>query len=68
MNIDNKQYLTAFLFSGFVGIGCKMILSSNAREEDNDILNNIPIASAISCVLFLSALKLLPDIEIEEDR
>ena len=66
--MDNKQYLAAFLFSGFAGIGCKMILSANAREEDRDLLDNIPIASAISGVLFLSALKLLPDIEIEEDR
>ena len=65
--MENKHYLAAFIFSGFAGIGCKMILSANAREEDQQVLDKIPIASAISGVLFLSAVSLLPDIEIEED-
>ena len=43
-----------------------MILSANAREEDRSLLDNIPIASAISGVLFLSAVNLLSDIEVEE--
>ena len=68
MNIDNKHYLAAFLFAGFTGLGCKMILSVNAGDCDSErrTSDNIPIASAISGVLFLSAIKLLPDIEEEE--
>ena len=65
--MKNKDYLLAFIFSGFVGIGCKMILSSKAWEEERSILENIPIASAISGVLLFSAVSILPDIEMYED-
>ena len=64
--MKNKDYLGAFIFSGFAGIGCKMILSANAREQDRSLLDNIPIASAISGVLLLTAVSILPDIEVEE--
>ena len=60
--MDNKHYLAAFIVSGFTGIGCKMILAVNAgsSEEERRILDNIPLASVISGLLFLSALNLLP--------
>ena len=68
MNVDNKQYLAAFLFSGFVGMGCKMILSADVGESEVEcrILDNIPIACAISGALIFSAVKILPNIEVEE--
>ena len=63
--MDNKDYLAMFLLSGFTGLGCKMILSVNTgpaslSEGERKMLDNIPIASVISGLLFLSALKLLP--------
>ena len=68
--MDNKHYLAAFILSGFTGLGCKMILSVNAGDCDGErkILDNIPIASVISGLLFLSALKLLPYEEKEEEE
>ena len=54
MNIDNKDYLAAFLLSGFVG-------------GERKILNNIPFASAISGVLLLSVANLLPTVEEEDE-
>ena len=67
--MDKKHYLAAFIVSGFTGIGCKMILTANAgiSEEERKILDNIPIASVVSGLLFLSALNLLPNIEAEEN-
>ena len=66
------------MFSGNIGLGCKMILSTTSgdsvspRDEvvegEQKILDNIPIASVISGLLFLSAFKLLPHEEAEEDR
>ena len=60
--MDNKHYLAAFILSGFTGIGCEMILTVNAGDSEGErkILRNIPIASVISGLLFLSALNLLP--------
>ena len=66
--MKNKDYLGTFLFSGFAGIGCKMILSANSKDNDQHLLDNIPIASAISDVLILRAISLLPDIEVDEDH
>ena len=60
----NKDYLGVFIFCGFAGIGAKIILSANAKEEDENLLENIPIASAISGVLLLASVNLLPDIEV----
>ena len=60
-------YLTVFLLSGFVGIGCKKILSANVKGEDEKKkLNNIPIASAISGLLLFSAVNILPDNGVRE--
>ena len=60
--MENKDYLAAFIFSGFAGIGCKIILSANARDSERSLLDNIPIASAISGVLLLRVANLLSDI------
>ena len=67
--MENKDYLAAFIFSGITGLGCRMILSVNAGDCDSErrTLDNIPIASVISGLLFLSALKLLPYEEKEEE-
>ena len=68
--VKNIDYLGAFIFCGFAGIGAKLILSANAKEEDDsvslrhDVLENIPIASAILGVLLLATVNLLPDIEV----
>ena len=61
--VKNRDYLGAFIFCGFAGIGAKLILSANAKEED-EVLENIPIASAILGVLLLATVNLLPDIEV----
>ena len=67
MNIDNKAILATFLCSGLVGMGCKMILSTDVEcEKTRKILSNIPMGCAISGVLLVSALRLLP-LEEEED-
>ena len=68
--MDNKHYLAAFILSGFTGLGCKMILTVNAgdSEEERKILDNIPIASVASGLLFCSALKLLPTKGPEEEE
>ena len=64
---EQAYYFAAFLLSGFVGIGCKMILSANAgKGNEKKILNNIPIASAISGLLLFSAVNILPDNEDEK--
>ena len=67
--VKNEDYLAVFMFSGIIGLGCKMILSVNAGEceRQRKILDNIPMASAISGLLLLSAVSILPDTE-EEDR
>ena len=67
--MNNKDYLAAFILSGFTGLGCKMILTVNAGDSEGErkILDNIPIASVISGLLFLSTLKLLPYEEKEEE-
>ena len=60
--VNNKDYLGMFLISGVIGIGCKMVLSVNAGdcESERRMLHNIPIASVISGLLFLSAVDILP--------
>ena len=61
-----SEYFVVFMLSGFVGIGCKMILSTNIeKDSEKKILNNIPIASALSGLLLYSALNILPEEEEE---
>ena len=61
--VKNRDYLGAFIFCGFAGIGAKLILSANIRGNE-DAIDSIPIASAISGVLLLATVNLLPDIEV----
>ena len=64
----NNDYLAAFILAGFTGIGCKMILSIDASDTEGErkVLDNIPIASAISGAILFSSIMLLPNIEVEE--
>ena len=66
--MKNNDYFSAFILAGFAGLGCKMILSIDANSEcenERKILDNIPIACAISGALLFSAVNLLPNIEAE---
>ena len=68
--MKNEDYLAVFLFSGIIGLGCKMILSVNAGDEcdrERKVLDNIPIATVISGLLLLSAVSILPDPTEEEN-
>ena len=75
--MKNEDYLAVFMFSGIIGLGCKMILSVNAGDCDGEtgrsgrqrkILDNIPMASVISGLLLLSAVNILPETEEEENQ
>ena len=62
----NSDYFSIFILAGFTGFGCKMILSVEAgeSEEEKKILDNIPIACAISGALLFAGINLLPNVEI----
>ena len=66
--MKSTDYFSAFIIAGFTGLGCKTILSIEAgdSEEERKILNNIPIACAISGAILFSAVGLLPNIEAED--
>ena len=66
--MKNTDYFAAFILAGFTGLGCKMILSVEAgdSEEERKILHNIPVACAISGAILFSAVGLLPNIETED--
>ena len=65
--MKNNDYFAAFILAGFTGLGCKMILSVEAGdcESEKKMLENIPIACAISGALLFAAMRLLPNIEAE---
>ena len=66
--MKKNDYFAAFILAGFTGLGCKMILSTEAGcEGEKKILNNIPIACAISGALLFAAISLLPNVEVGSD-
>ena len=53
------DYLVAFIFSGLVGIGGKLILSASGQDKNMETFQKIPIATGLSGIIILGTTDIL---------